>query len=95
MPKRDFMQVARGVVEQASGEQMDGKPLTPPPDRRNPHYNFCRVHSTLRVTPAMEAGIRDHVWSLDEMCTLMPRPSSATTRIDNGLVLKALGEKVG
>ena len=37
-PKRDFMEVARSVVEQAIGEQMDGKPLkTPPPDTRNPH----------------------------------------------------------
>jgi hypothetical protein len=36
--KRDFMQVARGIVEQAIGEKMDGNPLeTPPPDRRNPH----------------------------------------------------------
>jgi hypothetical protein len=37
-PKRDFMQVARGIVEQAIGEQMDGSPLpVPPPDTRNPH----------------------------------------------------------
>ena len=36
--KRDFMQVARGVVEQAIGEQMDGRPLPgPPEDKRNPH----------------------------------------------------------
>jgi IS1 transposase len=28
------------------------------------HYNFARVHKTLRVTPAMEAGLADHVWSL-------------------------------
>jgi hypothetical protein len=36
--KRDFMQVAREVVEQAIGEQMDGKPLPDPPkDERNPH----------------------------------------------------------
>jgi IS1 family transposase len=31
------------------------------------HYNFCRVHQTLRVTPAMEAGITDHVWTIQEM----------------------------
>lgn len=31
------------------------------------HYSFCRVHSSLRVTPAMEAGIADHVWSLEEL----------------------------
>lgn len=30
-------------------------------------YNFCRVHKTLRVTPCMEAGITDHVWSLAEL----------------------------
>ena len=30
------------------------------------HYNFCRVHSSLRVTPAMEAGITNHIWSLKE-----------------------------
>ncbi len=31
------------------------------------YYNFCRVHKSLRVTPAMEAGIADHVWSIDEL----------------------------
>jgi transposase-like protein/IS1 family transposase len=30
-------------------------------------YNFCRVHQTLRVTPAMEAGLTDHVWSIGEL----------------------------
>ena len=30
------------------------------------HYNFIRIHKTLRVTPAMEAGITDHVWSFEE-----------------------------
>jgi IS1 family transposase/transposase-like protein len=32
-------------------------------------YNFCRVHQTLRVTPAMEAQITDHVWSVEELLT--------------------------
>ena len=31
------------------------------------YYNFCREHQTLRVTPAMEAGISDHVWTLAEL----------------------------
>jgi transposase-like protein/IS1 family transposase len=31
------------------------------------YYNFCRVHSSLRVTPAMEAGLTDHVWELREL----------------------------
>jgi IS1 family transposase len=35
------------------------------------HYNFCRVHQTLRVTPAMEAGIADHVWTLPELVALL------------------------
>lgn len=35
------------------------------------YYNFCRIHQTLRVTPAMEAGLVDHVWSLDELVGLL------------------------
>jgi hypothetical protein len=34
-------------------------------------YNFCRIHQTLRVMPAMEAGITNHVWSLDEVIALL------------------------
>src|SRR5579862_1689998 len=34
------------------------------------HYNFCRVHQTLRVTPAMEAGITNRVWDVGEIVTL-------------------------
>lgn len=35
------------------------------------HYNCCRVHQTLRVTPAMEAGIADHVWTIAEVISLL------------------------
>ena len=35
------------------------------------HYNFARIHQTLRVTPAMEAGISDHVWSIEEVVGLL------------------------
>lgn len=38
------------------------------------HYNFARVHKTLRVTPAMEAGIADHVWTIEEIAGLIPEP---------------------
>jgi hypothetical protein len=31
------------------------------------YYNFCRIHGMLRATPAMAAGITDHVWELDEL----------------------------
>lgn len=34
------------------------------------HYNFARIHQSLRVTPAMAAGISDHVWSLEEIVML-------------------------
>lgn len=34
-------------------------------------YNFARVHKTLRVTPAMEAGIADHIWTLEEIAGLI------------------------
>src|SRR5437899_5126158 len=54
------------------------------------YYNFCRVHQTIRVTPAMEAGIADHVWTLEEMCALLPELPSAARRIDRGMTLKAL-----
>jgi hypothetical protein len=34
------------------------------------HYNFASVHESLRITPAMAAGITDHVWSLEEVAML-------------------------
>lgn len=37
------------------------------------HYNFARIHQTLRVTPAMAAGLADHVWSLEEIVGLLDR----------------------
>lgn len=35
------------------------------------HYNFARIHSSLRVTPAMEAGVSNHVWSIEEIVDLI------------------------
>jgi len=35
------------------------------------YYNFGRIHQTLRVTPAMEAGVTDHVWSVEEILVLL------------------------
>ena len=35
------------------------------------HYNFCRIHQTLRVTPAMAAGVTDHVWEIGEIVDLL------------------------
>jgi IS1 family transposase len=36
------------------------------------YYNFCRVHQTLRVTPAMESGLTNHVWTIEELLALLP-----------------------
>jgi hypothetical protein len=35
------------------------------------YYNFACAHQTLRVTPAMEAGIADHIWSIEEIVALV------------------------
>jgi IS1 family transposase len=40
------------------------------------HYNFCRVHKTLRVTPAMEAGLAHRVWTVEELVSIMPEPTA-------------------
>jgi IS1 family transposase len=36
------------------------------------YYNFGRIHKSLRVTPAMEAGVTDHLWTLEEIAALSP-----------------------
>jgi hypothetical protein len=41
------------------------------------YYNFCRAHQTLQVRPAMEAGLADHVWSLEELVTLLAQKIEA------------------
>jgi len=35
------------------------------------HYNFCRIHQTLRVTPAMAAGVSDPMWSVEDIAALL------------------------
>jgi hypothetical protein len=35
------------------------------------HYSFCRIRQRLRVTPAMEAGITNHVWGIGEIASLL------------------------
>ena len=55
------------------------------------HYNYCRVHSSLRVTPAQEAGLSDHIWGVEELIALLPKPVVKTSMIEAELVAKALG----
>ncbi len=57
------------------------------------HYNFCRVHETLRVTPAMALGVADHIWSIEELINaaspIVPMPEGKKygkfTVIDGGV----------
>lgn len=44
------------------------------------HYNFCRVHQTLRTTPAVAAGVADHVWTLDELIGLLAAAEATPIR---------------
>jgi IS1 family transposase len=39
------------------------------------YYNFCKIHQTLRITPAMQAGLSDHVWTVYELIELLPSQS--------------------
>jgi IS1 family transposase len=41
------------------------------------HYNYCRVHQTLKTTPAMAAGVTDHVWKIDEIIALLDKAERA------------------
>ena len=40
------------------------------------HYNFVRIHQTLRCTPAMAAGVTEHLWEIEDIVALLDRPSS-------------------
>ncbi len=35
------------------------------------HYNFCREHQTLGMTPAQAAGVADHKWTMEELVGLL------------------------
>jgi len=35
-------------------------------------YNFCKIHKSLRVTPAMEAGISEKLWEISDIVALIP-----------------------
>jgi hypothetical protein len=50
----------------------ESPPDTFPPIGSSVTLDKPRIHQTLRVTPTMEAGISDHVWSLDEIVGLLP-----------------------
>ncbi len=47
------------------------------------HYNFVRIHQTLRVTPAMEAGVTDRLWSLEDVVEIVDEWEAAQTEKSN------------
>src|SRR5258708_5653851 len=54
------------------------------------YYNFCRVHQTLRCTPAQEAGLSAHVWEIRELIALLPKPAVSASNIERDLMRQAL-----
>ena len=45
------------------------------------HYNFCRVHEALRITPAMQLGVTDHIWTIGELVDAALNGTLATDRM--------------
>lgn len=56
------------------------------------YCNFVRIHQTLRVTPAMAAGLSNHIWSLQELVSLLPEPTVSKSTKDQEIFRAALGE---
>jgi len=55
------------------------------------HYNFCRVHEALKITPAMALGITDHIWTIGELieaATMQNAPEPEGTRVGPFRVIK-------
>ena len=40
------------------------------------HYNFVRIHKSLRMTPAMAAGVTEHLWEIEDIVALLDQPRS-------------------
>jgi IS1 family transposase len=55
------------------------------------HYNYCRIHQTLRVTPAMQAGLTDHVWEIEELVGLLEADEAKA--IQNGAMKRGSYQK--
>ena len=59
--------LSTGATRAERGERLEPFPLYAMLSVYFAWYNFCLVHQTLRVAPAMEAGLTDHVWTIEEM----------------------------
>ena len=54
---------ANFIADQATADQAAGSAAM--------HYNFCRIHKTLRVTPAMAAGVTERLWEIGDMVKVL------------------------
>ncbi len=45
------------------------------------HYNLCRVHEALRITPAMALGVTDHIWTIGELIEAATEPEPEGKRV--------------
>ena len=54
------------------------------------YYNFCRVHQTLRVTPAMQAGLSTSIWDLEHLLVMIPKPVVRVNLVDREILRRAL-----
>jgi hypothetical protein len=74
--RAEILHQVRGITRKISSNKLTSSCLFPglPLPKSlvvGQFQNFCRVHQTLRVTPAMEAQLTDHVWSLQELVGLL------------------------
>jgi len=44
------------------------------------HYNLCRVHETIRMTPAMAQGVAGHIWTIGELVEAATKPETVPPR---------------
>ncbi len=44
------------------------------------HYNLCRVHETIRMTPTMALGVADHIWTIGELVEAATNPGTVPPR---------------
>jgi hypothetical protein len=48
------------------------------------YYNFVRIHQTLKVTPAMAAGVTKRLWEMSDVVDMLEAPSKPASRMDRG-----------
>ena len=55
------------------------------------YYNFCRIHKTLRVTPAMAAGVTDRLWDVNDIVALIEAKEANNMQKTRGPYKKRIG----